>query len=199
MNRDNLSPLASILHWYSLATEKDIFEGVTWYNEAHAFSEYLAATYQVDTATAAFLLAVFSPQLGWSENKKRADKFLFIYCNKGNVYKSGLGFKTNIKKALAIVKGDLDALSGQKVTAFAHCILKNGFTDRVCIDRHAQRIAGKKDGHTPSPKQYLALEAAYQVAALEINRQKGTHYTAAQIQAITWVTYRRINNLSVYG
>lgn len=199
MNLDNLSPLASILHWYSLANEKDIFEGVTWYSEANLFAQYLASTYQIDLPTAAFLIAVFSPQLGWSENKKRADKFLFIYRNKGNVYKSGLGFKTNIKKAVAIVKGNFDALSGQKVTAFAHCILKNGFTDRVCIDRHAQRVAGKTDGHSPSPKQYLALEAAYQLATLEINRQKGTQYTAAQIQAITWVTYRRINNLSVYG
>lgn len=196
MHNSDLTPFASILHWFSVASEEDKLSGLTWYSEANLFAQYLASQYHLDVITTAHLIAVFSPQLGWGENQRRVEKFIVIYKNKGNIYKSGLGFHANIRKAVEIIKGNLDALSGQKVTAFAHCIFKNGLTERVCVDRHAKRIANFYTENTPSAKQYLALEAVFQLATLEINRQLHTHYTPAQVQAITWVAYRRINNLS---
>lgn len=196
MNTNELTPLQSVLHWFHIASEEDKLDGLQWYQEANLFATYLSLRYDLDVLTCAHLIAVFSPQLGWGENKNRVEKFIVVYQNKGNYFSAGLGFKSNIRKAVKIIEGNLDALSGQKVTAFAHCIFKNGYTERVCIDRHAKRIANFHTENSPSAKQYIMLEGLYQLATIEINRQNKTHYTASQIQAITWVAFRRFHNLS---
>jgi hypothetical protein len=86
-------------------------------------------------------------------------------------------------------------LNGQKVTAFFRCIM--GDTDTVCVDGHAfaifkgQRIPTSK---TPNIGKglYLTIQRSYQLVAdrsADIVRHK---LTPSQVQAVTWVTYRRM-------
>jgi hypothetical protein len=44
-------------------------------------------------------------------------------------------------------------------------------------------------------KLYRAICDDYRAAAEHINCTYGTHYTAAQIQAITWVAHKRIHGV----
>ena len=45
-------------------------------------------------------------------------------------------------------------------------------------------------------KLYAQVSDAYREAAVTINNLEGTKYSAAQIQAITWVAHRRINGVT---
>ena len=46
-----------------------------------------------------------------------------------------------------------------------------------------------------SNKLYKAISDAYRQAAVTINEIENTNYSPAQIQAITWVTHRRVNGV----
>ena len=46
-----------------------------------------------------------------------------------------------------------------------------------------------------SNKLYAQVSEFYREAAVAVNDLEGTKYSAAQMQAITWVAWRRMNNV----
>ena len=66
------------------------------------------------------------------------------------------------------------------------------------IDGHAYNIyngsvSGLKDVPSMTPKAFRKIQDAYRDAARIASQVTGETITATQIQAITWVSYRRIN------
>ena len=63
-----------------------------------------------------------------------------------------------------------------------------------------QRLYKFKNGYGASvnmtPKKYLTISQAYIDACDEINKREGTSYLPYQIQAITWVAWRRIHGIT---
>ena len=93
--------------------------------------------------------------------------------------------------------------SGHKTRAFFDCIYGcKTNKDTVCVDGHAKAIyMGEKFALSSSkssmtPKQYLTISQAYIDACDEINKREGTSYLPYQIQAITWVAWRRIHGIT---
>jgi hypothetical protein len=86
-------------------------------------------------------------------------------------------------------------LSGQKVVAFYRSIM--GDRNAVCVDGHAyaifigERIPTTK---TPSitPKLFETIQRAYQLVAKRSADLCGVELSPTQVQAVTWVTYRRL-------
>jgi len=122
-------------------------------------------------------------------------------------------YNANKQKAIKILgildKGSMDLendireiLNGNKVKAFFNCI-HNYETNKttVCIDGHAKAIyIGEKfalssNSSNVTNKQYRVISQAYIDATKEINESEGTSYLPYQIQAITWVAWRRIHNI----
>jgi len=107
----------------------------------------------------------------------------------------------NKDKAIKILEATEDQylaiLNGRKVTNFYLSII--GDSDAVCVDGHAYSIwVGERISTNKTPAigvvLYREISADYVNATKAINRAEGTNYTAAQIQAITWVTHKRIHN-----
>jgi hypothetical protein len=105
-------------------------------------------------------------------------------------------FTLNKVKALAILAGadPLCTLKGNKVRSFFSCVL-NPQCYLVCVDGHAYGVA-KGNGQRLQPKvikddEYLAISQAYQAVAAELN------ILPLQLQAITWLSYRRIHGINV--
>jgi hypothetical protein len=113
---------------------------------------------------------------------------------------SEVGWHAGLHDMLAILKGP-------KVCEFASCILAaawdgrsqvewNTVKDAVCIDGHAfsiwhgQRIAINQ---TPkiTPKVRKQIISDY-VAVADHLTQQGEHVSPSQVQAVSWVTHRRI-------
>jgi hypothetical protein len=86
-------------------------------------------------------------------------------------------------------------LNGRKITAFFLSI--TGRPDAVCVDGHAYAIwVGQRITTTNTPslgvKLYADIARAYVLVAKRSAALCGEVLTPAQVQAVTWVTYRRL-------
>jgi len=189
----------NILAVFFKATDLETINGAKWYSDANEAAQIMALRYGVTLETASGVIAALSPNNRWERNLTDADSMIRAYSAGGhdaaNSIKVGT-YNANKIKALNILLGDdcLQILGGLKVRAFYDCIIGG---DSVCIDGHAYAIW--TGGYIPTtktpkitPKLYKAISADYRLAAATINSILQSEYSAAQIQAITWLTWRRI-------
>lgn len=175
------------------ATDEELSHGMAWYRLAYAHAARLSPD---SPSVGAGVLAALSPQMGWGRNVEIAEE----------VFRRGtaLGVKgqtsRNLQKADYILSGTyapLEILGGNKVRAFYRAIM--GDATAVVIDRHAFAVAIGREADDSDRAVlsrvgvYDQFAHAYVTAAESFARQ--THgaltLTPAQVQAVTWVTWRR--------
>ena len=94
--------------------------------------------------------------------------------------------------------GVIKILNGQKITSFYRNIMGD---DTCTVDGHAKNIYyGERHGLTSDKtnvgkKEYVIISNAYVQAGKKV-RLNGRALKAFEIQAITWVTWRRIHNIT---
>lgn len=174
-----------------------VTQGVTWYDRA---KEHAATLDPDNLYRAAGILAALSPLNSWPQNMRLASE---IYAGKRT-----LGYMANgTQKALRIFDGELplNVLGGNKVRSFYLNIVGDDTVHTVTIDRHAVDIAcgrvcnDKVRTHWASGKRYWLTAQMYVRAANIINSEFGTDFTGAQIQAITWVWWRKNHASANHG
>ena len=192
-----------IIAVYNLASVVDIQQGQTWYSRAFIFARNLAAQYNIDTATIVGVIAALSPRNRWERNMQDAESMVKVYANGGD-YEDLMNlkvctFKTGKDKAARILTDKiadrdelLSTLKGPKLCEFFNCIL--GDSEDVCIDGHAYSIwVGDRItlANVPSigVKLRKNIKADYQEAAKILGVQPHV------VQAITWVTWKRLHNV----
>ena len=106
------------------------------------------------------------------------------------------------QKALDILTRDIpivEILNGAKIVEFFNCITNSALND-VCIDGHAysvwfgQRLTMKQVPNI-GKKLRSQIKTDYVDACTFINEELNESFTAADIQAITWVTHKRFHNV----
>lgn len=184
----NAPVTARILRVFRSADTDQMADGLAWYDTAYIEALTIADQYSVTPKQAVGIIAATSPQMSWGSNLSWARQIA-----SGLDTRRGLGL--SLERAIRIRQGEppLEVLGGLKVQAFYVNILTRGLTDVVCVDRHAYDIAtGERGSHKSlTPKRYVATAAAYRAAAARL-RDTGEHpgIHAAQVQAVTWVTWR---------
>lgn len=189
----------NILAVFFNATDLETINGADWYPTANNAALIMAERYRVSLEIAAGVIAALSPNNRWERNLTDADSMIRAYSigghNAADSIKVGT-YNANKIKALSILSGDncLQILGGLKVRAFYDCIIGG---DSVCIDGHAYAIwKGERipTTQTPkiTPKIYDSIVADYRQAARVINLILKADYSAAQVQAITWIAWRRM-------
>lgn len=189
----------NILAVFFTATDSEILHGSRWYADALQVCAAVSRSTGLPLATVAGVTAALSPNNRWARNQADAAALCRAF-SAGTLADAAAvkvtTFNGNKQKALKILSGDspLDVLGGLKVRAFYQCIIGE---PAVCIDGHAYAIwLGQyvPTTKTPklSPKLYASIAAAYAQAAQTINTVTGEHYSAAQVQAITWSVWQRI-------
>ena len=190
----------NILAVFFSASAAEVIEGEEWYSRANLICRQLAHQYDCQLEHAAGVIAALSPNNRWERNVADAQRLFAVYENSDlNINDVRVcTFNKNKEKAIRILEGEhpLDVLSGNKVRAFYGCIA--GYND-VCVDGHAYAIwAGQHIPTTKTPKisdkLYASIAEDYRRAAQQINQITGKCYTGAQVQAITWVTWRNLIN-----
>ncbi len=105
-------------------------------------------------------------------------------------------------KAIRILEGNISdietILKGQKITAFYRCIM--GSQDTVCVDGHAYCIwFGDRmvlsDVPNIGKKMYAEITSDY-VEAARILTESGNPITCYEVQAVTWVAWRRLHGVT---
>jgi hypothetical protein len=174
--------IKNLLHAYSLANAEDHAEAF-WYEQAHTECKVAAHRLGVKFKHFVWAVAALSPMCYWERNIQGVVEL-------AQSGETGHGFRKNRDKALECLKGNLDALKGKKVTAFA----KNLFNpldhkDDVVVDQWAIRASlGVVAGAYPGlqPKVYDQIAEAYRVAANEVSLEP------SEFQAIVWTVVRRL-------
>lgn len=173
----------NILKVYAMAIDSDVESGLNWYDLALADCTRLAVKYHASVEAVVYATAALSPNLKWEWNIEGTENLLNGLLSVPGAYGA------NIRKAYAILTtGELSHLKGNKVTHFA----KNILGDRVGVtaDTWAWRIWAGVDFFVKPPsleKLYSEIEADYQAAAAVVG------IDPRQLQAITWVTFRRLS------
>ena len=151
------------------------------------------------------VIAALSPNNKWERNCIDAEAMIMTWSIGGdyNMIKV-CTFNPNKQKAIDILSLDMESvdteaipkiLKGQKVVAFYRSIM--GDKNAVCVDGHAYAIfIGERvpTSKTPSitPKLFETIQRAYQLVAKRSADLCGVELSPTQVQAVTWVTYRRL-------
>ena len=196
MSTKNVNNIKAI---YLLATTQEKIDGANWYKSAHKIALNLADNYGLTLQTAAGVIAALSPRNKWSRNVIDAENLIeaFVRDPGSAINIKVCTFNKNKEKALKILRNNQDfftdntreILSGPKLNEFFNCIL--GVKDDVCIDGHAYCIwngsrTSLKDVPSIGVKLRKEIKSDFRKCAAKFNK------SAAEVQAITWVAWRRI-------
>lgn len=185
----------NILNVYNRADAETLRDGLAWYLDAHNTARTMGAKDARYLPRNAGIIAALSPLNGWNNNKRKA---MQVIANRGRIVigpdgSNGIGLSKNVEKAVAIYNGadPRIVLRGLKVRAFFETILDPTGDVIPVIDRHAFDIAvGEKTndvrrGILSRKGVYHEFANAYRTAA------KSAGIGSAQMQAVTWVQWRR--------
>ena len=178
-----------ILSVYRSADAEQLASGLGWYSLARDEACDIARDTGISERQASGIIAALSPQVSWGFNLQWAREVAA-----GSVINRG--FTLSMGRAMMIYRNPdtdpLDILGGDKVRAFYACIISQGETSEVCIDRHACDIATGIRGsfNSLTHKRYRETAQAYRDGAARLQRTGEATLTGAQLQAITWVTWR---------
>jgi hypothetical protein len=192
---------------FRAASTADRADGVTWYPRARALARELDPA---DPVRGAAVIAVLSPMLAWPRNVKLArEAYAIMRPYLGTVHPfaspamlaSRLGcLRGSATKAFRILAGEApeNVVGGQKVTSFFNNIVDPAADPGVTVDRHAIDIAfGKVMSDDERSKAiagkngYDNLAKLYKNASKVLSKELGVYITPNQVQAVTWVYWRR--------
>jgi hypothetical protein len=189
-----------------LASQVDILDGIHWYQRAYDLAVKFIHAYEgLTMGQAVGVISALSPNNKWERNCIDAEAMIKTWHIGGDYNAIKVcTFNNNKRKAIDILSLDMESvdaeaipniLSGQKVVAFYRSIM--GDKNAVCVDGHAyaifigERIATSR---TPSitPKLFETIQRAYQLVSKRSVELCGVELSPTQVQAVTWVTYRRL-------
>ena len=187
---------------FTLATSQEVQLGCDWYPSALAIASRISDKYDLDTERVAGVIAALSPNNRWERNIIDAESIIKCWAAGGTdediLAVTCCTYSAMKQKALDILRGGdiIKVLNGPKIIEFFNCIT-NPALDDVCIDGHAysvwfgQRLT-MKEVPPIGKKLRQQIKTDYRNACQFINEELSCFYTPADIQAITWVTHKRI-------
>ena len=190
----------NILKVYSKCKHDELQHGLTWYRDANQWCNAVAIEHKLPLHVVVGVVAALSPTNRWSRNLIDANNLIETFINGGYVedckvctYNTMRDKAWHILQSIPHTPDDVAfILNGAKITDFFRCIMG----DDVCvIDGHAWCIANndrRKMQNVPNIGKKLReqLQKSYSSAA------KKHGMTAYEMQAATWVTWRRLHGLA---
>jgi hypothetical protein len=189
----------NILAIYAQADQFEMAHGLNWYTDAKAAAFEIADKYEMPLSIVVGVIAALSPTNKWERNIVDAENLIECFINGGYMEDINVcTYKTMKEKAWNIMVENnplvdhiAKLLNGPKITDFFWCILGH---DVCVIDGHAWCIANAdrrtlQEVPNIGKKLRQELQAAYSAAGAS----QGV--TAYEMQAITWVAWKRIYNV----
>ena len=195
----------NIIRIYQMATPEEKRDGIVWYVKAFADCKRIALDLKVPVHIVVGVVAALSPNNKWDRNVTNARDLIEGYLNGEPVESIKVSTYHAMKhKAWSILDQMPDEdgvsliLNGQKIVSFYRNIMGH---DTCTVDGHARNIYyGERHGLTNDKsnvgkREYFEISQAYVKAGKRV-RVNGRSLKAFEIQAITWVVWRRIHNIT---
>jgi hypothetical protein len=189
----------NILSVFKRANAQEITDGQLWYMDARQEAQEIADSHNLALSTVVGVIAALSPTNKWERNVIDANNICAAFV--AGEYQESVKvctYNTMRNKAWGILEQavtDVDAiatmLKGPKITDFFLCIMGQ---DTCVIDGHAWGIANAERRNMQDvPNIGKRLRIALQEAYVKAGAQEGL--TAYEMQAVTWVAWRRIHKI----
>ena len=187
------------------AKPQDVAAGIAWYAEAYEECRQIAEEYGLRVYTVVGVVAALSPNNRWKTNVTNARDMVHAYVNGHDISSvSVCTYSTMKHKAWKILRFSIQQdeikahLNGRKIVCFYENIIGE---DTCTIDGHARNIAYNErvnltDNKTNiGVKEYANLQEAYRQAAKRCT-VNGRRFKAYELQAVTWVTWRKQHGIA---
>jgi len=194
----------NIIATYQMATTEEIKDGVTWYRKAYLDCRKIAIKHTVSTHIVVGVVSALSPNNKWERNLVNADELIGAYINGDGIDSIKVSTYHKMKEKAWHILGQMPRkddvtfiLNGQKISSFYQNIM--GY-DTCTVDGHARNIYYAERESLTDPKtnigkkEYAMIQQAY-VEAGSMLKVNGQALKAYEVQAITWVTWRRIHGI----
>ena len=194
----------NIISVYRMATPEEKRDGIVWYANAYADCKRIAVDCDVPIHIVVGVVAALSPNNKWDRNVTNARDLIEGYLNgdyveniKVSTYNAMKNKAWSILETMPDNDNVITILNGQKITSFYRNIMGH---DTCTVDGHAKNIFyGVRHGLTDDKtnvgkREYREISQAYVDAGKKV-RVNGRPLKAFEIQAITWVVWRRIHNI----
>ena len=190
----------NILKVYDQALPCEVEAGVTWYASANSECRAIADRNSLHINRVVGVVSALSPNNKWERNLNDASNMVTAYREGGNVEDVTVcTYRAMRSKAWSVLDAStpdlpsiLTILSGQKIKAFAECILGN---DTCVIDGHAYNIAQGKRVSLTSDKTNMGVRVFRELQEAYVRAGKRRGLKGYEMQAITWTTWRRQHNI----
>jgi hypothetical protein len=185
----------NILSMFSRATIDELALGKTWYSRANSECQEIlenSGNNRHNLKTIIGMTAALSPRNKWSRNLEDVRNLSADDNAKVSTFHRNKGKALLIKSINQPTNVDiLDILGGDKVQSFYANLLNPTLPDIVTIDAHAIGVwlGTRVTGVRAKGDAYQMIQQAY------IDTANGLGIIPCQLQAITWLTYRRINKI----
>lgn len=194
----------NILAVYRQATPNEKRDGVVWYAEALASCMNISNDTSVPLHIVVGVCAALSPNNKWDRNVQNARDLIVAFINGDYIDSVKVStYHAMKRKAWGILEdmpdhdGVIALLNGQKIVSFYRNIMGD---DTCTIDGHArniyygERVGLTNDKSNVGKREYAEIQSAYVKAGKKV-RLNGRSLKAFEMQAITWVAWRRIHNI----
>ena len=194
----------NIIKVYKMASPEEKRDGVVWYANAYADCSRIALDLSVPVHIVTGVVAALSPNNKWERNVVNAHALIEGHLNGDGIddirvstYNAMKRKAWHLLEEMPDHEGVIDILNGQKIVAFYRNIMGD---DTCTVDGHAKNIYyGERHGLTDdktnvTKKEYKTISQAYVKAGKRV-RVNGRSLKAFEIQAITWVVWRRVHNI----
>ena len=191
----------NIIAIYKLANPSEIKHGLTWYVNANTDCMRIANKLELPLHIVIGVVSALSPNNKWERNIINAQDLCTAFMNgqdmdsiKVSTYHKMKQKAWHILETMPSYEETITILNGKKIVSFFRNI--SGDETDITIDGHARNIyyndrQGLTTPNTNIKKnEYLDIQKAY----LRASKKLGVK--AYELQAITWVAWRRIHGIT---
>ena len=190
----------NIIAIYTLAKPSEIKHGMTWYLNALTDCKELANKLELPIHIVVGVVAALSPNNKWERNTLNALELCQAFIDgqdmdsvKVSTYNAMKRKAWSILQDMPTYDETVTILNGKKIVSFFRNIM--GDETDITIDGHARNIYynDRQGLTTPNTNirklEYLDIQKAYKRASKKLGLK------AYELQAITWVAWKRIHNI----
>ena len=191
----------NIIAIYKLAKPSEVKHGLTWYVNANSDCKEIAEKLELPLHIVIGVVSALSPNNKWERNIINAEDLCTAFINgqdmdsiKVSTYHKMKEKAWSILETMPSYEETIEILNGKKIVSFFRNI--SGDETDITIDGHARNIYynDKQGLTTPNTNikknEYKDIQKAYARASKKLGIK------AYELQAITWVAWRRIHGIT---
>ena len=190
----------NIIAIYKLAKPSEIKHGLTWYVNANSDCKEIAEKLELPLHIVIGVVSALSPNNKWERNIINAEELCTAFINgqdmdsiKVSTYHKMKEKAWSILETMPTYDETIEILNGKKIVSFFRNI--SGDETDITIDGHARNIYYNDKQGLTTPNTNIKKNEYKDIQKAYLRASKKLGIKAYELQAITWVAWRRIHGI----